>query len=84
MKITCHEGVEHPWISIEDFYNQQELDFIWNAIRDDATFLKKEQLDTANQKTNLYITAINNEANTAINSTGVADGVKNLIDEMFN
>lgn len=32
MKITCHEGVEHPWISIEDFYNQQELDFIWEEL----------------------------------------------------
>jgi len=62
----------------------QELDFVWNSLRDEATFLRKESLDTANQKTNLYITAMNNEANTAINSTGVADGVKNLIDEMFN
>ena len=62
----------------------QELDFVWNSLRDEATFLRKESLDTANQKTNLYITAMNNEANTAINSTGVADGVKNLINEMFN
>ena len=61
----------------------QELDFIWNTLRDEATFLRKEALDTANQKTNLYITAMNNETNTAINSTGVADGVKNLIDGMF-
>jgi len=62
----------------------QELDFIWNSLRDEATFLRKEALDLANQKTNMYITAMNNEANTAINSTGVADGVKNLIDEMFD
>lgn len=62
----------------------QELDFIWNAIRDDATFLKKEQLDTANQKTNMYITAMNNESNTALNSTGVAAGVTNLINTIFD
>lgn len=31
MKITCHE-VEHPWISIEDFYDQKELDFIWEEL----------------------------------------------------
>jgi len=61
----------------------QELDFVWNTLRDEGTFLRKEALDTANQKTNLYITAMNNETNTAINSTGVADGVKNLIDGMF-
>jgi hypothetical protein len=62
----------------------QELDFIWNGIRDDATFLKKEQLDTANQKTNMYITAMNNESNTAINSTGVSEGVTTLIDTIFD
>ena len=61
----------------------QELDFVWNSLRDEATFLRKEALDTASQKTNMYITAMNNEANTAINSSGVADGVKNLINEMF-
>jgi hypothetical protein len=31
----------------------------------------------------MYITAMNNEANTAINSSGVAEGVKTLINEMF-
>ena len=31
MKITCHE-TEHPWISIEDFYTQYELDFIWEEL----------------------------------------------------
>jgi len=62
----------------------QELDFVWNAIRDDATFLKKEALDTANQKTNMYITAMNNESNTAINTTGVAAGVTTLIDTIFD
>jgi len=62
----------------------QELDFVWNAIRDDATFLKKEALDTANQKTNMYITAMNNESNTAINTTGVASGVTTLIDTIFD
>ena len=61
----------------------QELDFMWNSLRDEATFLRKQSLDTASQKTNMYITAMNNEANTAINSSGVADGVKNLIDGMF-
>jgi len=62
----------------------QELDFIWNSLKDEATFLRKEALDLANQKTNMYITAMNNESNTAINNTGVADGVKNLIDEIFS
>lgn len=61
----------------------QELDFIWNSLRDEATFLRKQALDTASQKTNMYITAMNNEANTAINSSGVAEGVKTLINEMF-
>ena len=55
-----------------------------NSLRDEATFLRKQQLDTASQKTNLYITAMNNESNTAINSTGVATGVKTLIDGMFD
>ena len=31
MKIICHE-TEHPWISIEDFYDQQELAFIWEEL----------------------------------------------------
>ena len=64
--------------------NTQELDFLWNTLRDEATFLRKQQLDLANQKTNLYITAMQNEANTAINTTGVSSGVANLIDTMFD
>jgi hypothetical protein len=61
----------------------QELDFVWQSLRDEATFLRKEQLDLANQKTNLYITAMQNETNTAINTTGVSAGVSNLINTMF-
>jgi len=61
----------------------QELDFLWNTLRDEATFLRKQELDTAAQKTNMYITAMNNESNTAINNTGVANGVKDLIEEIF-
>ena len=61
----------------------QELDFTWQTLRDEATFLRKEQLDLANQKTNLYITAMQNEANTAINTTGVSEGVSTLINNMF-
>jgi len=61
----------------------QELDFVWNELRDEATFLRKEQLDTANQKTNMYITALNNESNTAISSEGVASGVESLIERIF-
>ena len=37
---------------------------------------------TAAQKTNMYITAMNNESNTAINNTGVANGVEDLIEDL--
>ena len=53
-------------------------------MRDSATFLNKSALDAQNQKTNLYITAMNNENNTALNSTGVATGVTTLIDSIFD
>lgn len=61
----------------------QELDFVWQSLRDEASYLRQQQLDLANQKTNLYITAMQNESNTAINTTGVSAGVTNLINTMF-
>jgi hypothetical protein len=71
--------------NVQNSYNisTQELDFIWNMMRDDASFLKKEALDMANQETNMYITAMNNDSNTSINTTGVATGVVTLIDNIF-
>ena len=31
MKLTCHE-VDHPWISIEDFYNEEDLRMVWEEL----------------------------------------------------
>ena len=31
MKVTCYE-TDHPWISIEDFYDKNELELIWKEL----------------------------------------------------
>ena len=66
---TAAENAANQQVANQTFQlNAAEQSFVWQTLRDEATYLRQQYESEETRKTNLYATALSNESDKAINA----------------